>query len=50
MYNKKADKKTSLTAYDKIILDKYAKYYTNFIESNAAKNDALENSRYVPKK
>jgi len=50
MYNKKTDKKTRLTAYDKIILDKYTKYYTNFIESNTAKNNTLENSRYMPKK
>jgi len=50
MSKKKTDKKTSLTAYDKVILDRYTKYYTNFIESSTVKNDTLENSRHTPKK
>ena len=50
MPKKKADKKITLTEYDKMILDKYTKYYTNFIESNTAKSEALEDYRYVPKK
>lgn len=37
---------TELNKRDRKILDKYTKFYTNFIESNTAKNDMLENERY----
>ena len=37
---------TELSEHDRKILDKYTKFYSNFIESNTAKTDILENERY----
>ncbi|MDP4092413.1 MAG: hypothetical protein Q8920_03540 [Bacillota bacterium] len=34
---------TELNRYDRKILDKYTKFYTNFIESNTVKTDILKN-------
>jgi len=34
---------------DRKVLDRYTKFYTNFIESNTAKVDILEEERYKPK-
>ena len=36
---------TELSERDKKILDKYTKFYSNFIESNTAKIEMLENER-----
>ncbi len=42
---KKTGKKsaTELSRYDRKILDKYTRFYTNFIESNTADTDMPEN-------
>ena len=40
---------TELNESDRKVLDKYARSYTNFIESNTAKNDALEDLRFKDK-
>lgn len=37
---------TELNENDRRILDKYSKFYTNFIESNTAKTETLEDGRY----
>ncbi|MCX7921048.1 MAG: hypothetical protein N3B21_03355 [Clostridia bacterium] len=36
---------TELSEHDRRILDKYTKFYSNFIESNTAKNSFLEDER-----
>ena len=40
---------TELNDYDKKILNKYTRFYTNFIESNTAKTDMLKNKRFKRK-
>ncbi|MCX8129581.1 MAG: hypothetical protein N3I35_05700 [Clostridia bacterium] len=40
---------TSLNKYDRKILDKYTKFYSNFIESNTAKTEILDDSNYERK-
>ncbi len=37
---------TELSEKDRKILDKYTKFYSNFIESNTAKTEMLENNRF----
>lgn len=37
---------TELSEHDRRILDKYTKFYSNFIESNTAKNYALEDENF----
>ena len=37
---------TELNEHDKKILDKYTKFYSNFIESNTAKNEVLEDENF----
>jgi hypothetical protein len=34
---------------DRKVLDRYARFYTNFIESNTAKTNILEENRYKSK-
>jgi len=41
---------TVLNEHDRKVLDKYTKFYTNFIESNTAKTEILEDERYNPQK
>jgi len=40
---------TQLNEYDRKILDKYTKFYSNFIESNTAKSEIHEENRYKSK-
>ncbi|MCX7745750.1 MAG: hypothetical protein N2645_02510 [Clostridia bacterium] len=40
---------TELNKNDRRILDKYSKFYTNFIESNTAQNDVLD-TEFSPEK
>lgn len=40
---------TALSDRDRKVLDKYTKFYSNFIESNTAKTDILEEERYKSK-
>lgn len=40
---------TTLNETDRKILDKYTKFYTNFIESNTAKTEELEDERFKGK-
>jgi hypothetical protein len=40
---------TELSDHDRKILDKYTKYYSNFIESNTAESDLFEGARYEKK-
>lgn len=37
---------TKLNAHDRRILDRYTGFYTNFIESNTAKTEELDEERY----
>jgi hypothetical protein len=37
---------TKLSEHDRKIIDKYAKYYTNFIESNTAQSGVLKDENY----
>ncbi|MCX7843359.1 MAG: hypothetical protein N2489_09875 [Clostridia bacterium] len=37
---------TELSEHDRKILDKYTKFYSNYIESNTAKNPVLEDENY----
>lgn len=37
---------TALNEHDKKILDKYTKFYSNFIENNTAKNSLFDNDRH----
>lgn len=37
---------TELNERDRKVLDKYTKYYTNFIESNTAETEILDDSRH----
>ena len=39
--NKRIDTVTSLNKYDRKILNKYTKFYSNFIESNTAKTETF---------
>lgn len=50
MEKKRVNPVTELNEHDRKILDKYTKYYSNFIESNTAKTEILENERYNPDK
>lgn len=43
---KKAHSITELNETDRKVLDKYTKFYSNFIESNTAKNNVLEDENY----
>jgi hypothetical protein len=49
MEDKQRNDLTILSEYDRKILEKYTKFYTNFIESNTASNDILEDERYKKK-
>lgn len=49
MDNKEKYEKTALNKNDRKVLDKYTKFYSNFIESNTAKTDILEEERYKGK-
>lgn len=49
MVRKGTHSKARLTEHDRLVLDKYTKFYTNYIESNTARNDFLEDER-TPKK
>ena len=40
---------TVLKEHDRKVLDKYTKFYTNFIESNTARTDMLEDMRFKEK-
>lgn len=40
---------TELNDYDKKILSKYTRFYTNFIESNTAKTDMPKDKRFKRK-
>lgn len=40
---------TELNENDRKILDKYTKFYSNFIESNTARTNILEDERYMSK-
>ena len=37
---------TKLNERDRKVLDKYTKFYSDFIESNTAKNEVLEDEIY----
>lgn len=37
---------TELNERDRKVLDKYTKFYTNFIESNTAETEILDDSRH----
>lgn len=41
---------TELNEYDRKILNKYTRFYTNMIESNTAKTDILEEERFDSKR
>lgn len=47
--NKRKFLVTELNDYDRKILDKYTRFYTNFLESNTAQTDVLESERFDPK-
>ena len=49
MEKRKNHSATELRDYDRKILDRYTKSYTNYIESNTAKNDTLVNLQYKQK-
>lgn len=38
---------TELNEHDRRILDKYTKFHSNFIESNTAKNNLLEDETFA---
>lgn len=50
MIGKKKQIVTELSEHDKKILDKYTKFYSNFIESNTAENYALEDENFEDRK
>ncbi|HEX9062060.1 MAG TPA: hypothetical protein VF941_17935 [Clostridia bacterium] len=41
---------TELNEYDRKILNEYSRFHTNFIESNTAKNEVLENENFEGRK
>ena len=45
MEKRRNHKATKLNEHDRKILDKYTKFYSNFIESNTADNNMVENKK-----
>ena len=49
MIKKKVFPTTKLNEYDRKILSKYTKFYSNFIESNTAQTEILEDEAFEKK-
>ncbi|HHW47959.1 MAG TPA: hypothetical protein GXX14_04990 [Clostridiaceae bacterium] len=46
--SKNIKRPVKLTKRDRAVLSKYTKFYTNFIESNTAQSNILEQETYKP--